>query len=291
MLLPLLFLAVSVSAETKVVLLGAGNPNADPERSGPSVAVVVDAVPYIVDFGPGVVRRAAAAARKGVPGLAVENLRTAFATHLHSDHTSGLSDLFLTPAVLDRHAPLLLYGPPGIRAMAGHVRQAYREDVEIRTKGLEFGDPKAYRIEVREIQPGVIHRDERVTVRASAVKHGQWKHAYGYRFDSKDGRSVVISGDCGPSDAIVEACNGCDVLLHEVYSVAGFRKRTPQWQRYHSSFHTSSEELGRIAARARPKVLVLYHQLVWSSNEAELMKELRAVYTGRVVYGNDLDVF
>jgi ribonuclease BN (tRNA processing enzyme) len=100
----------------------------------------------------------------------------------------------------------------------------------------------------------------------------------------------VISGDCGPSDAIVQACNGCDLLLHEVYSVAGFKKRTSMWQKYHSNFHTSSVELGAIANKAKPKLLVLYHQLVWTSNEAELMQELQSVYMGPVKYGADLDV-
>lgn len=292
MIVAALLLANALWGETQVVLLGAGTPNADPDRSGPAVAVVVNQTPYIVDFGPGIVRRAAAAERqKGIKGLAPAKLKIAFASHLHSDHTAGLSDLILTPAVLNRHAPLLLYGPQGIRAMAGHIVKAYAQDIAIRTQGLEHGDPKAYRVDAREIHAGVIHRDENVTVRAFQVQHGQWKQAYGFRFDTRDGKSIVISGDCGPSESVVEACNGCDVLLHEVYSMAGFAKRTPDWQKYHASFHTSTKELGKLAERAKPKLLVLYHQLVWSSNEQELMRELKAAYPGAVVYGNDLDVF
>jgi ribonuclease BN (tRNA processing enzyme) len=283
MLLPLLAASLFL-ADTKVVLLGTGTPNADPERFGPSVAVVVNDIPYIVDFGPGVVRRAAAAKIKP------ETLKTAFATHLHSDHTAGLPDLILTPAVLDRHAPLVLYGPKGIQSMAEHILKAYEQDIDIRTKGLENGDAKAYVVDARVIRPGIIHKDENVTVKAFAVRHGQWKEAYGFRFETKD-KTVVISGDCGPDPAIVEACNGCDILVHEVYSVAGFKKRPSMWQKYHSNFHTSSVELGEIANKAKPKLLVLYHQLVWSSNEQELMKELREVYKGPVAYGADLSVY
>lgn len=283
MLLPLLAASLFV-AETKVILLGTGTPNADPDRFGPSVAVVVNDTPYIVDFGPGVVRRAAAAKIKP------ENLKIAFATHLHSDHTAGLPDLILTPAVLDRHAPLVLYGPTGIKPMAEHILKAYRQDIDIRTKGLENGDPKAYIVDARDIKPGIIHKDANVTVKAFAVRHGQWKEAYGFRFETKD-KTIVISGDCGPDSAIVDACNGCDVLVHEVYSVAGFKKRPSMWQKYHSNFHTSTVELGEIATRAKPKLLVLYHQLVWSSNEQELLKELREVYKGPVAYGADLDVY
>ena len=287
-MLPLL--ALALVADMKVVLLGTGTPNADPDRSGPSVAVVVNDTPYIVDYGPGVVRRAAAAQRKGVAGLAPEKLKTAFTTHLHSDHTAGLADLILTPAVLDRHAPLVLYGPKGIKEMAGHILQAYGQDIEIRTKGLENGDPIAYRVDAREIHPGVIFKDGNVTVKAFAVKHGQWKEAYAFRFETPE-KSIVISGDCGPEQAIVEACNGCDVLVHEVYSVAGFKKRPAMWQKYHSNFHTSTLELGEIANKAKPKLLVLYHQLIWSSTEEEMMKELRSVYKGAANFGNDLDVY
>lgn len=283
--------AALLLADTKVVLLGTGTPNADPDRFGPSVAVVVNDTPYLVDFGPGVVRRAAAAAKyKGVKGLAADKLKIAFTTHLHSDHTSGLADLILTPAVLDRHAPLVLYGPKGIQSMAEHILKAYEQDIDIRTRGLENGDPKAYLVDARNIQPGVIYKDDNVTVKAFAVPHGQWKEAYGFRFETKD-KTIVISGDCGPTQAIVDACNGCDILLHEVYSVAGFKKRPSMWQKYHSNFHTSSLELGEIANKAKPKLLVLYHQLIWSSTEEELMRELRSVYQGDAKSGADLDIY
>src|SRR5438477_9392419 len=76
-------------SRTQVVLLGTGNPSADPDRSGPSVAIVVNDTTFIVDCGPGVVRRASAAFRKGVAGLTMSKLKTAFITHLHSDHTLG----------------------------------------------------------------------------------------------------------------------------------------------------------------------------------------------------------
>lgn len=276
-------------SQTELVMLGTGNPNADPDRMGPSVAVVVNDTPYLVDFGPGVVRRAAAANRNGVRGLSADKLRIAFATHLHSDHTAGLADLFLTPAVLDRHGPLTLFGPKGIRDMAGHLRAAYRMDIENRTKGLERGDPKSYEIKVTENKPGLVYEDKNVRVKAFLVDHALWKEAYGYRFETPD-KTIVISGDCTPSQSVIDACNGCDILVHEVYSVAGFRKRPEQWQKYHSHAHTSSIELGKLANQAKPKLLVLYHQLLWSSNEAELMEELRSVYQGPIRFANDLDV-
>jgi ribonuclease BN (tRNA processing enzyme) len=278
-------------SSTRVVLLGTGTPNADPDRFGPSVAVVVGDASYLVDFGVGVVRRAAAAERSGISALAAPKLTRAFATHLHSDHTLGLADLLLSPWVLDREVPLDLYGPRGLKAMARHLVAAYEDDLRVRTTGGEPGhryDPHV--VTVHEISPGIVYQDERVTVTAFLVPHGAWRQAFGYRFQTAD-RTIVISGDTGPDSHIEDHCRRCDVLVHEVYSEAGFAKRPPEWQAYHSKYHTSSRQLGAIASRARPGLLVLYHQLIWSSTEAELVKEVQSAYDGKVVSAHDLDVF
>lgn len=278
------------SVRTRLVLLGTGTPNADPDRSGPALAVVVDGVPYLVDAGPGVVRRAAAAREAGIEGLAVERLGIVFLTHLHSDHTVGLPDLLFTPWVLGRDQPLRVFGPAGTRHMAELVRRAWARDVRIRLEGLEPANDRGHRVEARDVEPGVVYRDERVTVIAFTVAHGSWPQAYGYRFEAP-GRTIVVSGDTRPTDEIVRQCGGCDILVHEVYSQAGFESRPPAWQRYHSSFHTSAPELGRIAARARPGLLVLTHQLLWGATPEDLLAEIRAAYDGDVVFGRDLDVF
>ncbi len=284
--------AAAQTPRTQVVLLGTGTPNADPERSGPATAIVVDGVPYLVDAGPGVVRRAAAAAAQGVEGLQVSKLATVFLTHLHSDHTVGLPDLMLTPWVLERDVPLTVIGPEGTTDMMSHLQAAYRADIDMRLYGLEPANDNGHRVEARDVTPGVVYQDERVTVTAFAVRHGSWpaSQAFGYRFETPD-RVVVVSGDTAPTDAVVEACNGCDVLVHEVYSQAGFEGRSPAWQTYHKSFHTSGVELGELAARARPGLLVLTHTLLWGATPEELVAEVKQGFDGRVVYGEDLDVF
>lgn len=279
-----------VQRSTQIVLLGTGTPNADPDRSGPSVAIVVNDVPYLVDFGPGVVRRAAAAFQKGVKGLAVKNLERAFVTHLHSDHTAGYPDLILTPWVLERSEPLEVYGPKGIKTMTAHILKAYQEDIDIRLRGGEPSNKTGYKVVVHEIKPGVVYKDENVTVKAFLVNHGSWREAYGFRFETPD-RTIVISGDCRPSPSVIQNCDGCDVLIHEVYSQAGFATRPLQWQKYHSRYHTSSRELTEIASQARPGLLILYHQLFWGVSEDDLLKEVRAGYSGKVVSGRDLDVY
>ncbi len=278
------------SHRTQIVLLGTGTPNADPERSGPAVAIVVNDTPYLVDFGAGVVRRAAAANKKGIEGLTVNKLKTAFVTHLHSDHTVGYADLIFTPWTLERTEPLQVFGPRGLQAMTHHVLEAYKEDIEIRTNGLEPSNKTGYRVKAYEIKAGVIYKDANVTVKAFPVKHGSWREAYGYRFETPD-KIIVVSGDCTPDENIVQNCNGCDVLIHEVYSTTGFAKRPPEWQKYHSNFHTSSRQLAEIATRAKPGLLILYHQLFWGTSEEELVKEVQANYKGQVVSGRDLDVY
>jgi ribonuclease BN (tRNA processing enzyme) len=278
---------------TQVVMLGTGNPSADPERSGPSVAIVVNNTPYLVDCGPGVVRRAAAAFRKGVVDLAVQKLRTLFVTHLHSDHTLGYSDLILSPWVLGRKDPVEAYGPTGLKAMTDHLLAAYSEDIAIRIDGLEHGNRTGYKVNVHEIKPGVVYKDANVTVKAFPVHHGSWKEAYGYRFETPD-KVIVLSGDCAPSPSVIENCNGCDILLHEVYTQLGYDESKEDWRKYITNFHTSTKELAELATKAKPKLLVLYHQMFFGGEkdtEEGLLKEMRSNYNGKVVSAHDLDVY
>lgn len=277
---------------TRVVILGTGNPNSDPDRWGPAVAVVVGGQAYLVDAGAGVVRRAAAAARIHDLPLTELDLKRVFITHLHSDHTLGLPDLMFSPWVLGRPEPLEVYGPPGLERMAHHLLEAWREDIDMRLFGLEpqpYVD--GYSAVIHESRGGLIYEDEHVRVEAIPVSHGSWPYSFGYRFQTAD-RTIVISGDARPGPSLIEACNGCDVLVHEVYSSARFPSRPPEWQTYHSQFHTSTDELAEIATAARPGLLLMYHQLFWGDSDEDLEGQVRAAgYSGRVVSARDLEVY
>ncbi len=282
---------VAALPDTRVVMLGTGTPNADPTRSGPAVAVIAKGKVYLVDAGAGIVRRAAAAKESGVKELEMPALNRVFITHLHSDHTVGMPDLMFSPWVLDRKDPLAVVGPPGVAAMVEHLSLAYAEDIDIRLHGLEPSNKTGYRAIAEEVQPGVVYRGDGMTVTAFPVPHGNWKHSYGYAFET-DERRIVVSGDTIASDEVVAQCQGCDVLVHEVYSAEAFKKRPAEWQVYHSHFHTSTVELAGIAKRAKPKLLVLYHQLYWGSTDADLLREIReAGYDGEVVSAADLGVY
>ena len=278
------------NTDTKLILLGTGTPFADPTKSGPSLAIVVNNTSYIVDCGPGVVRRAAEASKLGFPSLEAAQLKTLFITHLHSDHTIGLADIILTPAVLDRNAPIRIYGPVGSKKMTDDLMSAYKEDIAIRINGLEKGDAIAYQVYTNEIKEGQIYKDSNLTVTAFNVQHGQWDHAFGFVFQTKD-KKIVISGDCTYSENLIKYAKDCDILVHEVYSDAGLKKRTQRWQDYHSTFHTSTYQLADIANQVKPKLLILNHQLTFGTSLQSLLDELKSKYAGPVVNGADLDVF
>jgi ribonuclease BN (tRNA processing enzyme) len=209
-----------------------------------------------------------------------------FLTHLHSDHTLGYPDLIFTPAVVGRGKPLEVFGPKGTQEMTDHLMAAWKKDMDVRLNGLEHGNANAYKVNVREISPGVVHQDRYVTVTAFLVKHATWDQAFGYRFDAA-GRSIVISGDASPSASVTAACHGCDVLVHEVYCIAPGRQASA----YYKIAHTSAAELAEIAAQAKPKLLVLYHQLFTTCNEAALVEQVQKGYAGAVVSAKDFDIY
>jgi ribonuclease BN (tRNA processing enzyme) len=226
LLLSTLLIWTTAAQDARVILLGTGTPNPEPQHSGPAVAVVSGSNVYIVDTGPGVVRRAVQA------GIRMDQLTRVSITHLHSDHTVGLPDLIFTPAVTGRRKPVEIYGPPGLSAMVRRIMQAWSEDMQVR----------------------------------------------------------LLSGDTTFSESLIAAAKDCDILVHEFHSQKGWESRTPDWQRYHVAFYTSAPDLGKLAARVRPKKLVLYHELPMGQPPEEVLGEVREYFKGEVIYGKDLDV-
>src|SRR6202163_3991801 len=252
------------TTRTRVVLLGTGTPVPDPDRSGPATAIVVDDSAYLVDFGPGVVRRSESAAlTRGIPAVERSNLKMAFVTHLHSDHTAGYSDLIFTGWTSGRKVPLEVYGPSGLQSMTEHILQAYRVDIETRTNPdgpMHDADrgPDGWKVNAHEIKAGVIYKDEKVPVKAFPTKHAM--ESYGYRFDTPD-RRIVISGDTNPVEETIEACNGCDVLIHEAQPLEVVAKLPKSVQSFVAKYHTTTEQLAELAKKAKPKLLVIYHTI------------------------------
>lgn len=259
------------------------------KAQGPATAVVVGKRIFLFDAGPGVERQLEAA------GLPVRGgpITALFLTHLHSDHTLGYPDLIFTSWVMGRRDPLRVYGPPGTRRMTEHLLAAWDEDIRIREDGLEHGIQGGYRVDVHEIEGGVVYDSAGVRIRAIPVLHGSWKWAFGYRIDAA-GRSIVISGDTRPSPALEEAARGVDLLIHEVYPESRLaeekRPGGKDWPEYMRLFHTSDRELGGLASRAQPRKLILHHIVRMNGTDEELLRGIRdGGFQGTTVIGHDLD--
>src|SRR5262249_22837952 len=180
---------------TQIVMLGTGCPRPEPDRSGPATAIVVNDTPYLIDFGPGVVRRVTAAFEKGITGLraAPININPLFLPRLLADPPSGYPHLIFTPWVMGRRTPLEVYGPNGIKSMTEHVLTAWEVDIEGRTNGLNQPNRTGYKVDAREIAPGVVHQDSNVTVTAFPARHEEMADSFSYRFETPD-RTIVVSG-------------------------------------------------------------------------------------------------
>jgi len=192
---------------------------------------------------------------------------------------------------MGRKQPLAAYGPHGLQNMTDHLVAAWAQDIEVRTNGLEKRTPGGYRVDVHEIRPGVVYDSGGVRVTAFVVEHGTWREAYGYRIDAP-GRSVVISGDTKPSENLVRAAAGADVLVHEVYPeprTAPNPTESATWPTYMRDFHTSDVEVGQLAARLQPKLLILTHIIRRGATDEELLANVRKSFGGRAVVGHDLD--
>ena len=287
-----LFISQSIFASTQLVILGSGTPNPNPERGGSAYAVIVDNTPYLVDFGPGAIRSFAAlmpAWGGDMKEMDVTKIEHAFLTHIHSDHTTGLSDLLLTPWIMGRENKLNLYGPKGLEKMAGSLLDAYADDIDYRVNGTQPSNGTGYQFNFTELADGVIFQDRNLKVEAFKVNHGDFEDAYGFRFTSKD-KVIVFSGDTGPSKSLERYAKDADILVHEVYSNAGFLKKTKDWQIYHKGHHTSTYEVGEIASRAKPKLLVLSHILFWGADEQDILEETRTTFSGNIKIAEDLMV-
>ncbi len=297
--------------DIKVITLGTGTPNACYFASGACVAVCVNEKSYLVDAGPGLVRQAAKAYHTlKIDALKVSKLTTAFITHLHSDHTTGLSDLILTPWVLERSEELKLYGPEGLKNMTDHLYKAYEADINMRLYGFEKANHIGYKTKVSEFnheECSVVFKDEYVTVEAIKAEHGDLL-CYSYKFyiDTPTGqKTVFISGDTKPTPLNIEKMKDTDLAIFETEYTAGLSSREEKWQIYHKNIHTTSKELAVLLNVAQPKLTATYHRIYHmdiDNNKTDvlkevlrrddlILKEIEEIYKGKVVNAKDLDVF
>jgi ribonuclease Z len=265
----------------QVVLLGTGFPRPDPERAGPSTAVVVGDKVFVVDAGRGVVLRLAAA------DLALKSVTAVFLTHLHSDHTAGLPDLFNTSWQFGRDGPFELYGPQGTKRLSEAMLKFFEADIHVRRDLMEKHPAAGATIRTHIVREGVVYKDADVQVTAFTVDHRPVEPAFGYRFDAR-GRSIVISGDTRPSENLVLYAKDADVLVHEAMLPEYLDAMDePEVAERLKSYHTTPEQAGAIARRANVKLLVLTH-LIPGKDEETFRERAAQEFKGTIVVGRDL---
>ncbi|MCA9884708.1 MAG: MBL fold metallo-hydrolase [Anaerolineae bacterium] len=271
---------------TELILLGTGTPNLHPSRYQSSLVIIAEGQPYLVDCGGGTMQRVSRARDQfQLDALDMKRLTRLFLTHLHPDHTTGLPDFLIAPWVLERDAAVEVYGPRGTTHLVDGILSAYEIGIAEHRDGLApINNPLS--IQTGTISEGRIYQDAALTVDAFPASHGGLE-AYSFKFATAD-KTIVVSGDTSPTEAMLGFAKGCDVLVHEVYSAERLKRRQPDWQRYHSQVHTSTEQLAEIANITRPDVLVMVHQLFWGASEAEILAEVTSRYDGEVICGHDL---
>jgi ribonuclease Z len=264
-----------------LILLGTGYPRPDAEHAGAATAIVAGDRWYIVDAGRGATMRIAGA------DLHYDQMRAVFLTHLHSDHTAGLPDLFTTSWQFGRKTPLQLYGPEGTKRLADAMLEFFHDDIHVRRDLQEKHPAAGATIATHIVREGVVLDDGVCRVTAFVVDHRPVVPAFGYRFDC-GGKSIVVSGDTRPTPNLVKFAKGADVLVCEAYLPEHFLKvDTPEVAKKLMSYHTSADEAGDMATQAGVKTLVLTH-LIPANAEGTFAKRASAHFRGQVIVGRDL---
>ena len=283
LLLVAMTLASASSAQIKVTLLGTGAPRPAMNRFGPSILVEAGKEKLVFDCGRGATQRLY---QLKIPFTDITGL---FLTHLHSDHTVGIPDLWLTGWVLERVTPLPVWGPSGTTAMMKHLRGAYAADIHFR-RDVDTKLPGAgVEVIAKDIGEGVVYESGGVKVTAFLVNHAEIKPALGYRVDF-GGHSVTLSGDTRPSDNLIRFAQGTDVLIHEVILPEAFATLTssdsPGQRKKIIEHHTTPEQAGEIFSRVKPKLAIYSH--IVPPNATDVALRSHTGYTGPLEVGEDL---
>jgi ribonuclease Z len=278
-------------SDFKVTLLGTASPSPRPTRFGPSTLVEAGDQKLLFDAGRGV------PIRMWQIRVPMGKLDALFITHFHSDHVSGIPDLWLTgwlgPEFGRRVAPFRVIGPVGTKALMENIEKAFSADVKIRLEDEKL-PPAGIAVAAEEFdRDGVVYEKNGVKVTAFEVDHGAAiKPAYGYRIDYK-GRSVVISGDTRYNENVIKYGTGSDLLIHEVGSARKELMVNLFAQRI-IAHHTTPGEAGQVFSKAKPKLAVYTHIVLLSGATipeptlADVVAETRQTYDGPLEVGDDL---
>jgi ribonuclease Z len=285
---------IAYAQETfRVTLIGTGTPTPDPRRFGPATLVEAGNQKLLFDAGRGVPIRLS---QLRIP---VARIDTLFITHYHSDHVSGIPDLWLTawlPGGGGRKEPFRVIGPTGAKDLMANLEKAYAADVRIRIADQQLPPAGGKFITEEFSSDGVVYERDGVRVTAFEVDHGvEIKPAYGYRIDYQ-GRSVLISGDTRFSENLIRNGTGVDLLVHAIAGSKPELLQNPIVKRI-LDHHTLPPEAATVFNRTKPKLAVYTHFVLQRTPTVppptveEIVAETRKTYSGPLQVGEDLMSF
>ena len=277
---------------TRVILLGTkGGPTLGTiGRNIFATLILINDVPCLIDCGYGVSRQMINA------GVALNRLRYIFITHHHSDHNLEYGPLLYNAWITSQPIKIDTYGPTGLSKLTSDFLAYQKFDIDTRIADEGLTDPRNLITAHEFNQPGVVMQNADVRVTTLRVRHPPITQSYAYRFDAKD-RSIVISGDTAYLPELAEFAKGADVLVHEVMYLPAIDKLIRQnagatrLREHLLASHTPTEDVGRIAARAGVKTLVLSHFVPGndpSITDEQWSEGVRKHFKGRIVVGKDL---
>jgi ribonuclease BN (tRNA processing enzyme) len=276
---------------TRIVLLGTkGGPRITLNAANPANVVVVNDIPFVIDCGAGVSRQLVAA---GVP---IPSVKYIFVTHHHSDHNLEYGNLFYNAWAAGLSTPISAFGPVGLEHMTSTYWELNRFDVETRIADEGRPDPRKLLIAKDIDADGLVLQTSDVKVTAFRTPHPPITENFAYKFETPDG-TIVFSSDTNYNPKLAEFAKGCDVLVHEcMYLPAVDRlvlrtKNGATLKKHLLDSHTTTEDVGRIAAAANVKMLVLNHFVPGDFpdiTDDDWMRDVKKNYSGRIIVGKDL---
>jgi ribonuclease Z len=278
----------------KVTLLGTGTPIPSIDRFGPSTLIEAGDQKLLIDAGRG------ATIRLHQLNIPIGRIDALLLTHFHSDHISGVPDVWLTGWLESyfgsRHKPFRVIGPRGTKRLIAKLEEAYADDIRIRMADEKL-PPDGIATVVEEYErDGVVYEKNGVKVIAFEVDHGDViKPAYGYRIEYA-GRVAVISGDTRYNQNVVKYAMGADLLVHEVAIALPELLSEAHIGRI-MAHHTTAREAGMVFEQTKPKLAAYTHLVFLTSPRvprasiAELVAETRQTYPGPLEVGEDLMSF
>jgi len=295
------------SSGVRLITLGTtAGPLPRKDRAQSSNALIVNGTPYVIDAGDGVARRLVQA------GIDFTKIGRVFITHNHGDHTMGIPNLISVEWQYARREPIVFYGPPGTEETIKAALVFANVDAAIRLSETQV-TPIEKIVEAHNVGTGQIYQDSNITVTAVENTHFQFKEgspaygkfkSYAYRFQTGD-KSIVFTGDTGPSEAVTNLAKGADILVSEALSLDEIKARLEkagQWQKmtdterkgwymHMNEEHMTPDDVGKMAAAAGVKTLVMSHLSASGRDNDDYARFVTAAskfYSGRIVVAKDL---